>query len=80
MIVVNEIHDFEEIPPQVQHFVVFGSMKRLWVSLKAFFFVFCTTFAPLVLKLSSTSCKVGISCKTICLGVNSKAKFPHRST
>jgi hypothetical protein len=27
MIVVNEIHDFEEIPPQVQYFVVFGSQK-----------------------------------------------------
>lgn len=27
MIVVNEIHDFEEIPPQVQYFVVFGSKK-----------------------------------------------------
>lgn len=27
MIVVNEIHDFEEIPPQVQYFVVFGSTK-----------------------------------------------------
>ena len=25
MIVVNEIHDFEEIPPQVQHFTVLGS-------------------------------------------------------
>ncbi len=27
MIVVNEIHDFEEIPPQVQHFAVSGSKK-----------------------------------------------------
>jgi hypothetical protein len=27
MIVVNEIHDFEEIPPQVQYFVVFGGRK-----------------------------------------------------
>lgn len=28
MIVVNEIHDFEEIPPQVQYFVVFGSTNN----------------------------------------------------
>lgn len=28
MIVVNEIHDFEEIPPQVQYFVVFGSIGK----------------------------------------------------
>ena len=27
MIVVNEIHNFEEIPPQVQYCVVFGSKK-----------------------------------------------------
>ena len=27
MIVVNEIHNFEEIPPQVQHFTVSGSTR-----------------------------------------------------
>ena len=28
MIVVNEIHDFEEIPPQVQHFVFFREQLK----------------------------------------------------
>lgn len=40
MIVVNEIHDFEEIQPQVQHFAISGSQSGQIVkigSLSAFF-------------------------------------------
>lgn len=40
MIVVNEIHDFEEIPPQVQHFVVFGEQKGICNRRCLFLFVF----------------------------------------
>jgi hypothetical protein len=36
MIVVNEIHDFEKIPPQVQHFAVSGS-KEASATAGAFF-------------------------------------------
>jgi hypothetical protein len=40
MIVVNEIHDFEEIPPQVQHFAVLGSKKASATAGAFFLFVF----------------------------------------
>lgn len=40
MIVVNEIHDFEEIPPQVQYFVVFGSTKKPITYASGWFFFF----------------------------------------
>ena len=43
MIVVNEIHDFEEIPPQVQYFVVFGSQKA---SATADAFFVCISMLP----------------------------------
>ena len=40
MIVVNEIHDFEEIPPQVQYFVVFGSIWKPITYASGWFFFF----------------------------------------
>ncbi len=43
MIVVNEIHDFEEIPPQVQHFTVSESqIGQIFIIEGLSFFVFLT--------------------------------------
>ena len=41
MIVVNEIHDFEEIPPQVQYFDVFGSKRKPITYESGWFFLLC---------------------------------------